>query len=111
MYLQFGCGLDAPKDWVNYDVSPTLLLRKIPLFFGTFLSSKRIIPDWPHNIRYGNIINGLPEPDSSCDAIYCSHVLEHLSLEDFRVSLIETHRLLVNNGIFRFVLPDLEKLL
>lgn len=109
MYLQYGCGLTTPKEWVNYDISPTLLISKVPII-GNILSRKNIIPDWPSNVKYGNIIKGLPEPDNSCDAIYCSHVLEHLSLEDFRVSIRETQRLLVKNGTFRFVLPDLEKI-
>ncbi len=37
----------------------------------------------------------------------CSHVLEHLSLEDFRTALRNTHVLLKENGLFRFVVPDL----
>ena len=24
IYVQYGCGLCAPKEWVNFDVSPTL---------------------------------------------------------------------------------------
>src|SRR5215469_11077912 len=50
---------------------------------------------------------GLPLADDSCDAVYCSHVLEHLALEDFRVALRNTHRVLKHDGVFRLVLPDL----
>jgi hypothetical protein len=40
--------------------------------------------------------------------VYCSHVLEHLSLNDFRTALLNTRRLLVAGGIFRLVVPDLK---
>jgi len=40
--------------------------------------------------------------------IYASHVLEHLSLEDFHKALRNTKKILKSNGIFRLVVPDLE---
>jgi predicted SAM-dependent methyltransferase len=63
---------------------------------------------FPANVEYGDIIKGLPVEIASCDAVYCSHVLEHLSLEDFRSALRNTHKILKKGGTFRFVLPDLE---
>lgn len=57
---------------------------------------------------YGDIVKGLPLPPSCAAAVYCSHVLEHLSLEDFRTALLSTLSMLVPGGIFRLVLPDLE---
>ena len=50
----------------------------------------------------------MPELDRSVDIIYCSHVLEHLSLEDFRKAIKEVYRILKPGGTFRGVLPDLE---
>jgi len=107
--VQFGCGLWAPDDWGNYDVSPGLRLQKIPLL-GNFIP-KGPFGGWPKNVKYGNIITGLPLPDGSVDHLYCSHVLEHLALEDFRVALRNSYRLLKPGGVFRFVLPDLEELI
>jgi len=104
-YVQYGCGLCAPESWINYDASPTLLIQKIPLL-GTVILSGR--DRFPENIRYGNIVKGLSLPPSSCDGIYASHVLEHLSLEDFRTALKNTFHLLKPGGIFRLVVPDLE---
>lgn len=105
-YVQYGCGLSAPDKWINFDVSPTLRLQKIPLI-GTLLKSRsRVV--FPSNVRYGDIVKGLPVADNSCDGVYCSHTLEHLSLEDFRVSLQNTLRILKPGGIFRCVVPDLE---
>jgi len=105
-YIQYGCGLSAPKEWINYDASPTLRIQKTP-----FLSSllKRVLnASFPKNVKYGDIVKGLPEEDNSCDGIYCSHVLEHLSYEDFIRALNNTYVILKPGGIFRLVMPDLE---
>ncbi len=107
-YVQYGCGLQAPKEWLNFDASPTLRIQKIPII-GKIISSKLNVI-FPSNVLYGDIIKGLPgiEPNS-CDGVFCSHVLEHLSLSDFRVALQNTYEILKPGGIFRCILPDLEK--
>lgn len=107
LYVQYGAGLCGPQGWVNFDVSPSLRLQRIPLV-GQFL--KAFGPNFPKTIRYGDIVRGLPIPDNSCDGIYCSHVLEHLSLDDFRTALQNTRRYLKDGARFRFVVPDLEHL-
>jgi len=106
MYVHYGCGLDAPEKWKNYDVSPTLRLQKIPIVGKLIRSS--LNTTFPSNVKYGNIILGLPVKDNSCDGVYCSHTLEHLALEDFRVALKNTYKILKPGGIFRCVVPDLE---
>lgn len=103
--VQYGCGLCAPGDWLNFDVSPTLRLQKIPVV-GSIITANS--PIFPPAVRYGDIVRGLPLEDSSCSAIYCSHVLEHLSLLDLRRALFNTHRYLQPGATFRFVVPDLE---
>ena len=42
MYIHYGCGLDAPKEWINFDASPTLRLQKTPLL--GLLFQKTITP-------------------------------------------------------------------
>lgn len=106
IYAQYGCGLSAPKEWLNYDVSPTLRMQKIPVIGN--LIKKNASTVFPDNIKYGDIVKGLPLPDNSCDGVYCSHTLEHLSLEDFEKALHNTLRILKPGGIFRCVVPDLE---
>lgn len=106
LYVQYGCGLSAPTEWLNFDVSPTLRIQKIPLV-GNFFESRSNVK-FPSNVRYGDIIRGLPVKDGSCDGIYCSHTLEHLSLEDFRIALKNTFKILKKDGIFRCIVPDLE---
>jgi SAM-dependent methyltransferase len=63
---------------------------------------------FPTNVEYGDIVRGLPIEQDSSDAVYCSHVLEHLSLHDFRTALQNTRKVLRAGRSFRFVLPDLE---
>ncbi len=105
LYMQYGCGLNAPETWRNFDSSPSIIIQKIPLL-GKIVKKQSIT--FPQNIEFGDIIKGLPVKPSTCNAIYASHVLEHLSLEDFRVALKNTYSLLVPNGFFRLVVPDLE---
>lgn len=105
-YVQYGCGLSAPEQWCNFDVSPTLRVQKIPVV-GVLIKSKLNVT-FPKNVRYGDITKGLPVPDESCKGLYCSHTLEHLSLNDLRVALNNSYKILQKGGIFRCVVPDLE---
>lgn len=104
--MQYGCGLTAPDEWENYDVSPTLRIQNVPLLGSIFSSVLNV--RFPKNVKYGDIITGLPHTQNSCAGIYCSHVLEHLSLSDFRIAIRNTYSLLAKDGIFRCVVPDLE---
>lgn len=106
LYVQYGCGLSAPKEWKNFDGSPTLRIQKIPII-GSVLKSKLNVT-FPSNVLYGDIVKGLPVNENSCDGIYCSHILEHLSLQDFRQAIKNSFKILKKDGIFRCVVPDLE---
>ena len=106
-YVQFGCGLCAPTTWLNFDAGPAFWIeRKLPFLKPALI--KRRFPDYPANIRYGNVITGLPVRRESARAVYCSHVLEHLALNEFRQTLRNVHSYLVPGGTFRAVQPDLE---
>lgn len=112
-YLQFGCGLIAPESWRNFDASPTLRLQKRPLI-GKAVANWAIPrlgqSSFPQHVEYGDVVKGLPIPPGSAHAVYCSHVLEHLALEELRVALRNIYGYLRPGGYFRFVLPDLEYL-
>jgi len=105
-YINYGCGPSAPKEWTNYDVSPTLRIQKTPII-GTLIKSHLNIR-FPENVKYGNIIKGLPEKENSCSGAYCSHTLEHLTYVDCIKALKNTYKILKPGGVFRCVLPDLE---
>ncbi|MEK6208863.1 MAG: methyltransferase domain-containing protein [Pseudomonadota bacterium] len=85
--LNVGCGLHFHPDWVNVDVVPA--------------SSGVIAAD---------VRKGLPFPDEVFDAVYCSHVLEHLPRQEAASLLRHTHRVLRPGGVIRVVVPDLETL-
>lgn len=106
LYVQYGCGLSAPESWTNFDASPTLRIQNTPVI--GMLLKKRLNTTFPPNVKYGDIVFGLPVKDNSCKGVYCSHVLEHLSLHDFRKALQNTYKILGAGGIFRCVVPDLE---
>jgi SAM-dependent methyltransferase len=109
-YVQFGCGLCAPDDWQNFDAGPAFWLQsRMP--FVTPLLKKKGFPDYPKNIKYGDVIKGLSVPPQSAQAVYCSHVLEHMALDELRVALKNIFNYLRHGGTFRLVVPDLEQLI
>lgn len=105
LYVQYGCGFSSPAGWLNYDASPTLRFERLPLIGRLYTKNAA---RFPADVKYGDIIRGLPLTPGSCAGIYASHVLEHLSLNDFRIALNNTYRLLHSGGIFRLVVPDLQ---
>lgn len=104
-YVQYGSGSYGPPGWLHFDCSPTLRIQRLPLI-GKLIRA-RCTTQFNDNIGYGDIVRGLPVPDGFADAVYCSHTLEHLSLDDLRVALRNTCRILKPSGTFRMVLPDL----
>jgi len=107
--LHIGCGLVAPESWKNVDASPTLVISKIP-FLGKIILSLIDGPSWPENVEYGNILKGIKIKENSCDLVFASHVLEHLSYSDFHTALNNIYKYLKPGGIFRFIVPDLKKM-
>lgn len=103
-YVQYGCGFTAPVEWINYDASPTLRFERIPVLGKLYTRNKQRFPE---NVKYGDIVKGLPEMSGAADGIYCSHILEHLAYEDFLTALKNTWFILKPGGIFRGVVPDL----
>jgi len=105
LFVQYGAGLCGPETWLNFDASPMILLQRTPLL--NLLPVARRGARYPGTVRFGDVVRGLPVRDASAELAYCSHTLEHLSLDDCRRALRETHRLLRPGGVFRGVLPDL----
>jgi ubiquinone/menaquinone biosynthesis C-methylase UbiE len=59
----------------------------------------------PHDLR-----RGIPFGDSTVDAVYHSHLLEHMTREAARALLAEALRVLKPGGVQRIVVPDWEAL-
>jgi SAM-dependent methyltransferase len=83
--LNIGCGSVYHRDWINLDI---------------YSSSPEVIA---HDLR-----KPLPFSDSSFDACYSSHVVEHFAQQDAKELIQECARVLKPNGIIRVVVPDLE---
>jgi SAM-dependent methyltransferase len=105
LYVQYGSGFCAPADWVNFDASPTLWFERLPLI-GRLVTKN--VNRFPPGCRYGDIVKSLPIAAGTADAVYASHVLEHLTREDFRIALRNTFSLLKPGGVFRLIVPDLQ---
>src|SRR5439155_5051033 len=86
--------------------SLTLKWERIPIIGQMYTKNAQ---RFPPNVRRGDIVKGLPVPDRSCRGVYASHVLEHLALNDFHQALQNTKKILQHGGIFRLVVPDLER--
>ena len=70
---------------------------------------RRGFPIYPVDaIEYADVILGLPVSPQSANGVYCSHVLEHLTLDEFRAAIRNVLRYLRPGGTFRLVVPDLE---
>ena len=82
--LNVGCGENAREGWVNLDLHPGA------------------------GVLGCDVGRGLPFADGEFDALYCSHVLEHLPRDEAPLLARECLRVLRPGGVGRFVVPDLE---
>jgi len=102
--VQYGCGFRAPATWLNFDSSPTLRFERLPVLGRIYTKNEA---RFPAEVRYGDIVKGLPVAAGSVDKLYACHVLEHLAYEDAQCALANSYSLLKAGGIFRMVVPDL----
>jgi hypothetical protein len=105
LYINVGCGFDAPEGWLNFDASPTLRFERIALL-GRLYTKNGV--RFPAAARFGDIVRGPLCPPGAADGVYASHVLEHLTLDDARTALAHVFAMLTAGGLFRVVVPDLE---
>lgn len=103
--VHYGCGGCAPPEWINFDSSPTLRFERIPIIGRLYTRNSQRFPE---NVRKGDIVAGLSVKEGTADLVYCSHVLEHLALDDFRTAVRNTWRMMKPGATFRLVVPDLE---
>ncbi len=85
--LNLGCGRQAHPEWVNIDLEATS----------------------PEVIEH-DVTKGIPFEEDSFEAVYHSHILEHLKPKDGNALLSECFRVLRPGGVLRVVVPDLERI-
>src|SRR5262245_306861 len=98
LYVQYDCGLCAGRSWANFDSSPTLRVQRV-LLLGPILQRAAGAVRFPPEVLSGDICRGRLAPPRSCAGIYASHVLEHVSLEDFSVALRHTFEMLHHGDV------------
>lgn len=115
--LNLGCGTktSSSPEVINIDWSAYLRLKKNPILrviTPLFLKGERSerFTSLPSNIMVHDLSKGIPFGSNSVDAVYHSHLLEHLDRGTARRFLLEVKRVLKPGGIHRIVVPDLEKL-
>jgi SAM-dependent methyltransferase len=110
--LNLGCGLRTHPHWINVDGSWNARLAKHPILRKTLsllhlMSADKAEIPWSRDIFVHDVRKPLPFPDGSADAVYASHVLEHLYREEGQQLVRESFRVLAPGGIIRIVVPDL----
>jgi len=110
--LHLGCGLKCPEEWINVDGSRNAWLAQHPVIkrlvtaFHLAPRSQTDIP-WPTNVVVSDLRKTLPFASGSFDAVFSSHLVEHLHRDEARALLKEAHRVLKPGGICRTLVPDL----
>ncbi len=113
--LNIGCG-DAPTaGWINYDNSPAVRLARWPLLTRllraagvidagnvAFIANCRRL-----GIRHADAVRRIPHASASVDAVYSSHMIEHLDRREANRFLAECLRVLKPGGGLRLAAPDL----
>ena len=111
--LHLGCALNTPEGWLHLDgswnawVSKYSPIRNLLKYINIIPKKFANLP-WDPNIFIHDVTKPLPFRDNSFSAIYASHLLEHLYLEEAKALLKECHRVLESQGILRIVVPDLK---
>lgn len=114
--LNLGCGTktSSSPEVINVDWSIYLRLKKSPVpqaVVGLLLRGERLerFVSLPDNIIVHDLSKGAPFDSDSVEAVYHSHLLEHLDRGTAKAFLSEVRRVLKPDGIHRIVVPDLEK--
>ena len=118
MKINIGCGKTPTLDWINYDNSLSIRLSKFPLL-SSYLSQiglisadqkELILAARKYGIKWANATKKIPHSSGTVQAIYTSHMVEHLDREEIGLFLDEAYRVLQPGGVIRIVVPDLRTL-
>jgi predicted SAM-dependent methyltransferase len=115
MRLNLGCGATPTDGWVNLDNSIAVRLARWP-FVIRALSMARITDSRSYQfariasakgIKFANASLHIPCTNGSVEAVYSSHMIEHLDRREAKDFLGEVRRILVPGGVVRIAAPDL----
>jgi len=112
--VNLGCGPLAKRtSWVDCDGSWNARLNALPVWVQQVIRSalrgiNSKMHQWPAHVRYINLLKPLPFASDSVDAVYASHVWEHLYRQDAEKVTREVLRVLKPGGVLRLAVPNLE---
>ncbi len=116
MKLHLGC-FDKPfEGWYNTDITVHIVIGRIP-FAAKFLRSIGRMSEQRYQqhksgvfkkVHRLNVSKRFPFPDSSVDAVFSSHVIEHLPPAIAERMISEAFRVLKVGGVCRTVAPSLD---
>ncbi len=111
--LNLGCGTKTSSRTTNIDWSIHARLRRnlvgrrlAPLLLN---QDRRELFLGMDDVLVHDLKKGIPAPDGSVDAVYHSHLLEHVDRDAVPAFLAEIWRVLRPGGVHRVVVPDLER--
>ena len=111
--LNLGCGTKTSPRTTNIDWSIHTRLRRNPV--GRRLAPLILNEDRRQlflgmdEVLVHDLKKGIPASDASVDAVYHSHVLEHIDRDAVPGFFSEIMRVLRPGGVHRVVVPDLER--
>jgi SAM-dependent methyltransferase len=116
--LQLGAFDHAVDGWVNTDVTPHMFVARVPGLPAALRLARMIGPERYEayrsgafaRLRYLNVARRFRFGDAAFDAVYASHLLEHLHTDVAEHCLREVHRVLAPGGVLRLAVPDLDRM-
>lgn len=116
--LHLGAFDQVHEGWLNTDVTPHLLVARVPgaawaLHRVGAIGAERYAAHRQGTfraLRYLDLSRRFRFPDESFDCVFASHVLEHLHPDVAERCLREAHRVLRRGGVVRIAVPDLDRM-
>ena len=117
--LHLGCLDRVFPGWINTDITPHIYVSKFPGLAWILYKLNKISPERYQQyqkgifrqIKYLDVSQKFPWSNETFDHVYTSHMLEHLYPEEALNCISEVFRVLKTGGIFRIVVPDLDRMI
>jgi SAM-dependent methyltransferase len=115
LILNLGCGTKTSALCTNVDFSMYIILSRFAWalpWLAPIIGRERAarISSMHGRMVIHDLRKGIPFPDNSADAVYHSHLMEHVDRESIMDFQKEIYRVLTPGGIQRICVPDLETL-